>query len=46
MNIAPNNAINMDSEKRRAFIAPLFTAGYGKRYAAQARATGNSGNDV
>jgi hypothetical protein len=27
----PNNAINMDSEKRRAFVAPLFTAGYGER---------------
>jgi hypothetical protein len=29
----PNHAINADSEKRRAFDAPLFTAGYGKRYA-------------
>lgn len=28
-----NNAINTDSEKRRAFVAPLFTAGYGERYA-------------
>jgi hypothetical protein len=27
-----NNAINSDSEKRRAFVAPLFTAGYGERY--------------
>jgi len=27
----PNNAINTDSEKRRAFVAPLFTAGYGER---------------
>ena len=27
----PNNAINADSEKRRAFVAPLFTAGYGER---------------
>jgi hypothetical protein len=27
-----NNAINMDSKKRRAFVAPLFAAGYGKRY--------------
>ena len=27
----PNNAINSDSEKRRAFVAPLFTAGYGER---------------
>ncbi len=25
-----NNAINSDSEKRRAFVAPLFTAGYGE----------------
>ena len=25
---APNNAINADSEKRRSFVAPLFTAGY------------------
>lgn len=28
-----NNAINTDSEKRRAFVAPLFTAGYGERCA-------------
>jgi hypothetical protein len=27
-----NNVINPDSEKRRAFVAPLFTAGYGERY--------------
>jgi hypothetical protein len=27
-----NNAINADSEKRRSFVAPLFTAGYGERY--------------
>jgi hypothetical protein len=27
----PNNAINTDSEKRCAFVAPLFTAGYGER---------------
>ena len=27
----PNHAINADSEKRRAFVAPLFTAGYGER---------------
>jgi hypothetical protein len=27
----PNNAINSDSEKRRSFVAPLFTAGYGER---------------
>ncbi len=26
-----NTAINADSEKRRAFVAPLFTAGYGER---------------
>jgi hypothetical protein len=28
-----NNAINTDSKKRRAFVAPLFTAGYGERWA-------------
>ncbi|MBI5149986.1 MAG: hypothetical protein HZA28_04360 [Candidatus Omnitrophica bacterium] len=28
----PNNAINADSKKRCAFVAPLFTAGYGERY--------------
>jgi hypothetical protein len=28
----PNNAINADSKKRRSFVAPLFTAGYGERY--------------
>jgi hypothetical protein len=27
----PNNAINSDSEKHRAFVAMLFTAGYGER---------------
>jgi len=27
----PNNAINADGKKRRAFVAPLFTAGYGGR---------------
>jgi len=27
----PNNAINTASEKRRAFVTPLFTAGYGER---------------
>jgi hypothetical protein len=27
-----NNAINSDRKKRRAFVAPLFTAGYGERY--------------
>lgn len=26
-----NNAINTGSEKRRFFVAPLFTAGYGER---------------
>jgi len=26
----PNNAINADSEKRRAFVAPFFTAGFGE----------------
>jgi hypothetical protein len=30
----PNNAINTDSKKRRAFVAPLFTAGYGGRWVA------------
>lgn len=34
--IVPNNAINADSEKRRSFVAPLFTAGYGERYASYA----------
>lgn len=29
----PNNTINADSEKRREKLAPLFTAGYGERYA-------------
>lgn len=29
----PNNAINANSKKRRAFVAPLFTVGYGERYA-------------
>jgi len=28
----PNNAITSDREKRRAFVAPLFTAGYGERW--------------
>ena len=31
MKLVANNAINSDSEKRRAFVAPLFTAGYGER---------------
>lgn len=26
-----NNVINEDSEKRRAFGTPFFTAGYGER---------------
>ncbi len=29
--LQPNPAINADSEKRRSFVAPLFTAGYGER---------------
>ncbi len=32
---AANNAINSDSEKRRSFVAPLLTAGYGERYTFQ-----------
>lgn len=32
-----NNAINADSEKRRSFVAPLFTAGYAERYTAEAK---------
>lgn len=28
-----NHAISADSEKRRTYDAPFFTAGYGKRYA-------------
>lgn len=31
--ISPNNAINADSEKRRAFVVPLLTAGYGEHWA-------------
>ena len=27
----PNAAINTDSEKRRSFVAPLSSAGYGER---------------
>jgi len=27
-----NNAINADSVKRRSFVAPLYTAGYGERW--------------
>jgi len=30
-NAGHNNAINAGSEKRRSFVAPLFTAGYGER---------------
>jgi hypothetical protein len=29
--ITPNHAINPDNKKRRAFVAPLFIAGYGER---------------
>jgi hypothetical protein len=29
--MSSDNAINADSGKRRAFVAPLFTAGYGER---------------
>jgi hypothetical protein len=32
MKMEDNNAINSDSEKRRAFVVPLFTVGYGERY--------------
>jgi hypothetical protein len=31
--VTHNNAINSDSKKRRSFVAPLFAAGYGERYA-------------
>lgn len=32
MNRSPGNtAINLDSEKRRFFVGPLFTTGYGER---------------
>ncbi len=31
--LLPNHAINADSGKRRAFVAPIFTAGYGERWA-------------
>jgi hypothetical protein len=37
---AHNNAINSDSEKRCSFVAPLFTAGYGERWALQSVAYG------
>ena len=29
--MSSNNAINTDIKKRRAFVAPLFVAGYGER---------------
>jgi hypothetical protein len=29
----PNNAISTASKKRRSFVAPLFTVGYGVRWA-------------
>ncbi len=29
--MSSNNAINSDSEIRRAFVAPFLTAGYGER---------------
>ena len=29
--LASNHANNADSKKRRAFVAPFFTAGYGER---------------
>jgi len=49
--VTPNqasNAINAHSEKRRAFVAPLFTAGYGERYDcywhfSEVRASSNTG---
>jgi hypothetical protein len=31
-NMTANNAINTEGEKRRAFVTPLFTAGYGERF--------------
>lgn len=31
--ILSNYAINADSEKRRAFVTPLFTAGFSERWA-------------
>ena len=33
--MTPNNAINADSKMRRSFVAPLFTAGYGERWASK-----------
>ena len=35
MSRASDNAINTDAEGRRAFVAPLLVAGYGRPYAAQ-----------
>jgi len=32
-----NHAINTDNKKRRSFVAPLFIAGYGERYAHQGK---------
>jgi hypothetical protein len=32
LTMPPNNAINLDSEKWRSFVVPLFTAGYGERW--------------
>ena len=34
MTMRAHNPINADKEKRRAFVAPLFTVGYGERYSA------------
>lgn len=34
----PNNRVNTDSKKRRSFVAPLFAAGYAKRYVFQQEA--------
>jgi hypothetical protein len=31
----PNNTINSDSEKRRAFVAWLLTSGCGERYSSK-----------
>ena len=31
MEFTSNNAINADRKKRRSFVAPLFSAGYGER---------------
>ena len=30
--VPSNYAINSDNKKRRAFVAPLFIAGYGERW--------------